>query len=128
VTPTQAVGPGAKWRVTSKQKLGGAVEVTKVVTYELVGKKGNDWTLKGTTKVTGDEQTVQGQKIGAIGGDGAHEVTVTDGNLIPAFKQSFVTNFSITITPQPAEAGGAVGAPVVVKFWINLTNGIAPKA
>jgi hypothetical protein len=126
VLPTEPVAPGAKWTVTSKQKLADQLEITKVVSYELVGKKGTAWTIKGTTKITGDEQTVQEAKLGSIAGEGATEVTLTDGALLAAYKQSMATSFTITVTP-PA------GAPpeakqIVIKFHVDQANALTPKS
>jgi hypothetical protein len=125
VLPTEPVAPGAKWTVTSTQKLADQLEIKKVVTYELVGKKGTAWTIKGSTKVTGDEQTVQGAKLGAIAGAGTTEITLNDGALVPAHKQNMATNFTITVTPPPEAPAGS--QPVVIKFHVEQSNALTPK-
>lgn len=125
VLPTEPVAPGAKWTVTSTQKLADQLEIKKVVTYELVGKKGTTWTIKGSTKVTGEEQTVQGAKLGSIAGDGTTEVALTEGALVPAHKQSMATNFTITVTPPPEAPAGS--QPVVIKFHVEQSNALTPK-
>ncbi len=125
VLPTEPVGTGAKWTVTSTQKIADQLEVKKVVTYELISKKGTAWTIKGTTKITGDEQTVSGAKLGSITGTGASEVTLTDGALVPATKQSVATEFTITVTPPPEAPAGS--KPVLIKFNVEQSNALTPK-
>jgi hypothetical protein len=125
VLPAEPIAAGAKWTVTSKQKIADQLEVTKVVTYELVGKKGTAWTIKGTTKVSGEEQNVQGAKLGSITGTGTSEVTLTDGTLVAAVKQNVATEFTITVTPPPEAPAGS--KPVVIKFNVEQANGLTPK-
>jgi hypothetical protein len=125
VLPTEAVGAGAKWTVTTKQKIADQLEVKKVVTYELGAKKGTAWTIKGTTKVSGEEQNVQGAKLGNIDGNGSHEVTLTEGALLPAIKQSMATNFTITVEPPPQ--GADKPKPIVIKFHVEQSNALTPK-
>ncbi len=125
VLPAEPIGPGAKWTVTSSQKIADQLEIKKVVSYELVGKKGTAWTIKGTTKVTGDEQNVQGAKLGTIAGEGATEVTLNDGALVAAYKQNMATNFTITVTP-PADAPPG-SKEIVIKFHVDQSNALTPK-
>ena len=126
VLPTEPVAPGAKWTVTSTQKIADQLEIKKVVSYELVGKKGTAWTIKGTTKITGDEQNVQGAKLGTIAGDGVTEVTLNDGALLTAYKQNMATSFTITVTP-PADAP-AGSKEIVIKFHVDQANALVPKS
>lgn len=126
VLPTEAIAPGAKWTVTTKQKIADQLEVKKVISYELVSKKGAAYTIKGSTKITGDEQNVQGAKLGNIGGDGKHEITLNEGALLPTMKQNMATNFTITVEPPPQE-GGAKPAPIVIKFHVEQANSVTPK-
>jgi hypothetical protein len=125
VLPTEPVAPGAKWTVTSTQKIADQLEVTKVVTYELVGKKGTAWTIKGSTKVSGVDQNVQGAKLGAIKGTGTSEVTVNDGALVASLKQSVATEFTITVTPPPEAPAGSKA--VEIKFNVEQSNALTPK-
>jgi hypothetical protein len=125
VLPAEPVAAGAKWTVTTKQKIADQLEVTKVVTYELVGKKGTAWTIKGSTKVSGEEQNVQGAKLGSITGTGTSEVTLTDGALVAAVKQQVATEFTITVTPPPEAPEGS--KPVVIKFNVEQANALTPK-
>lgn len=125
VLPTEAVGTGAKWTVTTKQKIADQLEVKKVVSYELGAKKGTAWPIKGTTKVTGEEQNVQGAKLGNIEGNGNHEITLTEGALVPAIKQTMATKFTITVEPPPQ--GDQKPAPIVIKFHVEQANALTPK-
>lgn len=126
VLPNEAVGTGAKWKVTSTQKIADQLEVKKVVDYELVSKKGNAYTIKGTTKISGEEQTVQGAKLGSITGNGSTEVTLAQGALLPTTKQNMATNFTITVTPPPEAPAGS--QPVEIKFHVEQANALTPKA
>jgi len=138
VLPADAIAPGAKWTVSSPEQVASQVDITKVVTYELVGKKGTVWTLKGSTAITGKDQKIENDvpkpdgttaksttTIGKIGGSGKHEVTLTDGALMPTMKQSNTTNFSAS-GDVPAE-GGKPARTVEIKFTINQSNAITPK-
>jgi hypothetical protein len=117
--PTEPIAPGAKWTATSTTKLADRLDVTIVTDYELASVKGAVWTIKGTTKVTGADQMMQGGKITKIAGTGTTEVTLTDGQL-PSFKHSIETSFTASEadpkTPNPAtldfkiKIGGAVTA------------------
>jgi len=126
VLPTEPVAPGAKWTVTTKQKIADQLDITKVVSYELVAKKGTAWTIKGSTKITGEEQNVQGAKLGAIGGDGVTEVTINDGALLAAYKQNMATSFTITVTP-PAEAPPG-SKEIVNKFPFSQAKALSPTS
>lgn len=133
ILPTEPVGPGAKWTVTSTQKLADQVEVTKVVSYELVGKKGTAWTIKGTTKVSGVDQEVEAvpnmpkAKLSNIGGNGSSEVVVNDGVLVPTVKQTLATGFSITLTAGPVQSGQPPPKTIEIKFRIEQQNALTPK-
>lgn len=127
VLPADAVGPGAKWTVTSTEKLMDKFEIKKTVTYELVGKKGAITTIKGSTTITGEDQKVDTQggpvTAGSIAGGGKHEVSITDGQLVPAMKQSLTTDFAITAPREDPKA-----KPVVVKMHFEVANAITPKS
>jgi hypothetical protein len=127
VLPTEPIGTGAKWTVTSTQNIAGKVEVKKVVSYELVGKKGNVWTIKGTAKITGEDQKLEeGAQLGSISGSGTTEVAFDQGRLIPTTKQVVATNFTITVTPPPEAPAGT--QPVSIKFRIEQGNALTPKS
>jgi hypothetical protein len=94
VLPTEPIGIGGKWQVTSPFKLADRLDITATTDYEVVSFKAGVWTIKGTTKVTGTDQMMQGGKITKITGTGTSEVTVTDGALFPTFKSRLETTFS----------------------------------
>jgi hypothetical protein len=133
VLPAEAVAPGAKWTVTSAEKVMEKVDITKVVTYELVGKKGANWTIKGTTAITGKDQTLETENgptmVGNIGGSGNHEITLSDGTLMPAFRQTMATNFTISADiSDPAATAGAKPQVVVLKIHFERGNALTPKS
>jgi hypothetical protein len=117
--PTEAVAPGAKWRVTSKHLIADRLVITQTTDYELVGKKGSAWTIKGTAKVSGTEQDIQGAKFDGIGGTGSTEVTLSDGMLVPATKQQLATDF--TATAQLPEK------TLTLVFHLEQSNAVTPR-
>jgi hypothetical protein len=124
VLPAEAIGPGAKWTVTQTAKVAGQLEVTHTTDYQLVSKKGKEWMIKGTTKVTGAEQQigdgVQKATFGGISGSGSKEATIAEGALLPSAKQSVKTDFTATAEPAPNQK-------VSLVFHLEQTNGITPK-
>ncbi len=133
VFPTEAVAPGAKWTVTSSEKVMDKFDITKVVTYELVGKKGALWTIKGTTAITGKDQTLDTEsgptRVGTIGGSGSHEITLADGTLLPTFKQNLATTFIISAdVSDPKAPASAKPQTVEIKFHIEQANALTPKS
>ena len=123
VLPAEAIGPGAKWTVTSSDKIADQVDVTKTVEYTLVANKAGAWTIKGTTKVTGTDQEIAvGEdaagpkaKVSGIGGTGTIEATVNDGNLVSPVKQKMTSDFTIT------------AQTVNIKFHLEQTNAVTTK-
>src|SRR5262249_44570395 len=108
VLPKEAIAAGAKWQVTSTGKLAEQLEVTYTTEYQLVTRKGNTATIKGTTKVTGIDKTIetpaQGQNpsvktvMSKIKGFGSLDATLIDGALYPALKSEVLTGFSVSVT------------------------------
>ena len=98
VLPTEAIGVGAKWQVSSTIKMVEQLDVTHTTDYELVSKKGNTWVIKGTTKVSGTDQMLGGLKASQINGGGAIEATITDGALYPQMKSNVQTAFTVSGT------------------------------
>ncbi|MEO8704922.1 MAG: hypothetical protein ABI867_33020 [Kofleriaceae bacterium] len=92
--PTEPVGVGAKWQATTLTKLADRLDVTQVVDYELVAFANNTWTIKGTTKITGADQMMQGGKITKIAGKGTTEATLVDGKLYPNHKTAVEATFT----------------------------------
>lgn len=129
VMPTEPVGPGAKWTVTQTQKLADQLDVTQTTDYELVSHKGNDWVIKGTTKITGVDQDIGGggppTKVGKIMGTGTTEATVSEGSLTPASKQHLETSFEATVNV-PAQ-GDHPAQSVSLKFELKQGNAITSK-
>ncbi|MDB4956888.1 MAG: hypothetical protein JWO36_4457 [Myxococcales bacterium] len=104
ILPTEPVGVGAKWTVINPTKVADKVDLTQTTDYELVSHKGNTWTIKGTTKVSGKDQDLQGAKLSKITGGGAVEATISGGALYPAMKSTVDTGFTITVTaPDPSK-------------------------
>ncbi|MGE5182961.1 MAG: DUF6263 family protein [Acidobacteriota bacterium] len=120
--PNEPVGVGAKWQVTTTTKLMDKVDVTQTTDYELVAHKGNTWQIKGTTKVSGTDQDLEGAKISQIGGTGNVEVAMVDGALYPTIKGSVATGFTATATgPDPADPS----KKKTVSLTFNFAQGTA---
>lgn len=120
--PTEAIGVGAKWQATSSYKLADRLDVTAVTDFELVSFKGGVWTIKGTTKVTGADQMMQGGKITKIVGTGTHELTVTDGQLFPSYRSRIETTFSAS------EAEPKAPNPPRIEFKIVVGGSLSAKS
>jgi hypothetical protein len=98
VLPKEPVGVGAKWQVSSSLKVAEQLDVTHTTSYELVSRKGNTWTVKGTTKVSGADQKLGELNATKIGGTGAIDATLVDGALYPTMKTNVATAFSVSGT------------------------------
>ncbi|CAN5900590.1 hypothetical protein BH11MYX2_BH11MYX2_09330 [soil metagenome] len=94
--PTEAVGDGAKWTATTTTKLMGQVDVTVTTDYTLVKRKGTVATIKGTTKVTGTEQSKGNSKIADIAGTGTVDGTIDSTHVFPQFTSALDTTFSVS--------------------------------
>ena len=103
-----------------EQKVADQLEVTQTTDFQLVSTKGKDWTIKGTTKVTGTEQDIEGAKFGGIAGEGSTEATLNQGSLLPAAKQQVKTDFTATAEPQPNQK-------VSLNFHLEQGNTVTPK-
>ena len=112
VLPTGPVGVGAKWQATMAAKLADKLDVTQVTDYELVARKGTTWTIKGKTKVTGADQTMEGGKISAIKGSGTSEATIADGALFPTYKSLLETEFTAAENDKSMQFALKVGGAV----------------
>jgi hypothetical protein len=121
--PTEPIGVGAKWQATTTTKLLGKVDATQTTDYELVAHKGNTWTIKGTTKVAGNDQELEGSaKLTKIAGSGSVEVALVDGALYPTMKGSVDSGFTATVTgPDPADQTKSK----TVSLTINVVQGAA---
>lgn len=135
VLPTEPIAPGAKWQVTTTQKLADQLDVTQTTDYELVSHKGNTWQLKGTTKITGTDQDItaidpktgkKGPKttIGKIAGTGTTEATLSEGSLSPASTQKLETTFEATVIA-PTQDGKE--QTISLKFELKQGNAVTSK-
>ena len=122
VLPKEPVGVGAKWQTTTTANVVGQVTVTVTTDYELVARKGTTNTIKGTTKVTGTEQTKGQSKITDINGSGTTQATLVDGQLFPAFRSSVETNFAVS------DQGKAIKLSLRVGGEVKPTGPNAPVA
>jgi hypothetical protein len=123
VLPTEPIGVGAKWQVTATTKVSDKLDVTQTTDYELVDHKANKWTVKGTTKVSGTEQTVDEAKLSAIKGNGTIEVAMIDGALYPTIKSSLETQFDATVVdPKDKEA-----KPIAIHFDLKQGTAVTAK-
>jgi predicted small lipoprotein YifL len=118
--PTEAIGVGAKWTATAITKLADRLDVTMVTDYELVSVKGPVWTIKGTTKITGADQMMQGGKITKIIGKGTAEVTLTDGAL-PTYKTAIEATFTAS------EADPKAANMASLDFRIQIAGAVTTK-
>jgi hypothetical protein len=75
VLPAEAVGPGAKWRVTIPRKFRDKLVYEETTEYELVSAT----EIKGTVKLAGPEQDLDGAKVTAVGGSGSFHCTLQNG-------------------------------------------------
>jgi hypothetical protein len=102
--PTEPVAPGAKWTVTTPISMLGEFDLTQVTEFELVARKGNVATIKGTTKVSGKDAVVKDAKISGITGTGTVELELKDGALYPTQKSS--TSMELQASPaDPTQQG-----------------------
>lgn len=119
--PKEPVGVGAKWQATTPFKLADRLDITAVTDYEVTAYKAGVWTIKGTTKVKGADQLMQGGKVTKIAGTGTVEATLTDGQLFPTFKTRLETTFSA------GEAEPKTPNPPSIDFKIVIGSAVTPK-
>jgi hypothetical protein len=115
VLPKEAVGVGAKWQSTTVAKLADRLDVTRTTDYELIAHKGTTWTIKGTTKVTGKDQELEGSKISEITGSGTSETTIAGGVLYPNHTSRVETQFKASEKDKSALFAIKVGGTVTPK-------------
>ncbi len=113
--PAEPVGVGAKWQTTTTLKLADKILVTQVTDYELVAARGNTWSIKGKTAVTGKDQEMHGGKITNIGGSGTSELTLAAGALYPTYRSSLETQFTASEAGQSLALAVRVGGAVTAK-------------
>jgi len=115
VLPKEAIGVGAKWQSTTSAKLADRLDVTQVTDYELVAHQGATWTIKGTTKVSGKDQSIEESKVSAISGSGTSETTISAGALYPTHKASLETQFKAQEKDKQTQFTIKVGGAVTPK-------------
>lgn len=115
VLPKEALGVGAKWQATTLAKLADQIDVTQVTDYEVTAHKGTSWTIKGKTKVSGKEQTIENGKITGITGTGTSETTIDDGALFPAHKSQLETTFKASAQDKSLQFSLKVGGALTPK-------------
>lgn len=120
--PSEPIAPGARWQATTAMKLADRLDVTQVVDYELVSYAAHVWTIKGTTKITGADQEMQGGKITKIAGTGTTEFTLTDGALYPS--QNTVVEATFTASEPDAQPGAT---PATLDFDIKISGVVTAK-
>jgi len=113
--PTEPVGVGARWQTTTTTKLAEKIAVTQVTDYELVAAKGNTWSIKGKTAVSGADQDMHGGKISNIHGSGTSELTLAAGALYPTYKTQLETQFTASEKDQSMGLALRVGGSVTAK-------------
>jgi len=118
IVPTEAVGVGAKWTVTTPTSIADRIEATQTTSYEVVSHKGNAWVLKGTTKLDGKDQQIKDTKFEKIGGTGAVDITLTDGAFVPQSASKVANDFTASVT--------ADSKPASVKFHLEQGFAVAP--
>jgi len=113
--PAEPIGVGAKWQTTTTTKLAEKIVVTQVTDYELVAAKGNTWSIKGKTAVSGTDQELHGSKISNIRGTGTSELTLASGTLYPTYKTSVETQFTASEKDQSMSLALRLGGAVTAK-------------
>ncbi|HWO21195.1 MAG TPA: hypothetical protein VNO30_20645 [Kofleriaceae bacterium] len=115
VLPAEPIGVGAKWQTTTTTTLAEKIAVTHVTDYELVATKGNTWSIKGKTTVTGADQELGGGKISKIQGTGTSELTLATGALYPTYKSSLETKFTASEKDASMILAFRVGGAITTK-------------
>ncbi|MFT3694510.1 MAG: DUF6263 family protein [Kofleriaceae bacterium] len=95
ILPTEPVGVGAKWTVTTPSTVVGTVAVDVVTSYEVVAHKGTAWTLKSTTKINGKDQKIGENQFDKISGSGSQDVTL-DAAFIPHGVARLTNDFTVS--------------------------------
>lgn len=120
VVPTEAIGVGAKWTVSTTYTIADRIEATQTTDFEVLSHKGAEWKLKGTTKLTGKEQTIKETKFEKIGGAGGVEVTLTDGAFMPVSSTKLTNDFTATVPGQDPTK------PTSVQFHLEQGLAVTP--
>ena len=112
--PTDPIGVGAKWTVSSPIKIAERFNATQTVEFELVSHKGNAWAINGSVKLVGDQQKPDPRTIiDKISRTGTIAMSLSDGALVPQSTTSSNAEFTATVTFPPGSgqyAGQTHGA------------------
>jgi len=128
VLPAEPIGVGAKWQVTTAAKVmigAVALDVTHTTEYELVSHTGTSWTIKGTAKVAGDDQSQGDAKVQKIGGEGDASITLADGALYPTTTAHLATSFQ-AIVSGPDQTGATKSGTIEVQ--LKQATQLTPKS
>lgn len=120
VLPTEAIGTGAKWRVTSTYTIADRLEATRTTDYEVVSHKGSAWELKAATKISGVAQTIKDTKFEKISGAGSFQGTLTDGVFAPTSTTKVTTDFTAHVTGPDAKVA-------TITFHLDQAFAVAAK-
>jgi hypothetical protein len=133
VVPTEAIGVGAKWTVTTAYTIADRIEATQTTDFELVSHKGAVWVLKGKTKLDGKDQTIKDTKFGKIAGSGGVDVTLTDGAFVPQSSTKLTNDFTASLADQGLDPKNATDPkdktkkPDTTSVQFHLEQGLAVK-
>jgi hypothetical protein len=118
IVPTEAIGVGAKWTVTTSTSIADRIEATQTTDYEVVSHKGNAWVLKGKTKLDGKDQQIKDTKFEKIAGTGGVDMTLTDGAFVPQSAAKVSNDFTASVM--------ADSKPASVQFHLEQGFAVAP--
>lgn len=118
IVPTEAIGVGAKWTVTTTTSIADRIEATQTTDYEVVSHKGNAWVLKGKTKLDGKDQQIKDTKFEKIAGTGGVDMTLTDGAFVPQSAAKVSNDFTASVM--------ADSKPASVQFHLEQGFAVAP--
>jgi len=122
ILPTEPIGVGAKWTVSTPYTIAGQIETAQTTDFEVLSHKGAEWKLKGTTKLAGKEQTFKETKFEKIGGAGGLEITLTDGVFMPVSTTKLSNDFTATVSVP----GGDPKKPTSVQFHLEQGLAVTP--
>jgi hypothetical protein len=122
IVPTEAIGVGAKWTVTTTYTIADRIEATQTTDYEVVSHKGPAWVLKGKTKLEGKEQTIKETKFEKIGGSGGVDVTLTEGTFVPQSSTKLANDFTASVPSGDAKDS----KPTSVSFHLEQGLAVTP--
>ena len=118
IVPTEAIGVGAKWTVTTTTSIADRIEATQTIDYEVVSHKGNAWVLKGKTKLGGKDQQIKDTKFEKIAGTGGVDMTLTDGAFVPQSASKVSNDFTASVM--------AGATPASVQFHLEQGFAVVP--